>query len=146
MSVHPKKVFLGTVVEVRYEKSRNLPFFGPKWSKIISMAILKLVICNFFYGNPFLIQIEDSVKWGKIASPIRTLRIYSCFVKKIWIICIYLDLNLYRQSIKIELNVFLVADSSRLPLWKIVKYIQYLFFTFKYQNDKFAFWIGGLWL
>ena len=67
MSVHQKKVFLGTVVEVRYEKSRNLPFFGPKWSKIISMAILKLVICNFFYGNPFFIQIEDSVKWGKIA-------------------------------------------------------------------------------
>ena len=67
MSLHPKKEFLGTVVGVRYEKSRILPFFGPKWSKIISMAILKLVICNFFYGNPFLIQIEDSVKWGKIA-------------------------------------------------------------------------------
>ena len=82
MSVHPKKVLLGTVVEVRYEKSRNLPFFGPKWSKIISMAILKLVICIFFYGNPILIKIEDSVKWGKIAPTIRTLRIYSCFVKK----------------------------------------------------------------
>ena len=53
MSVHPKKEFLGTVVGVRYEKSRILPFFGPKWSKIISMAILKLVICNFFLWESY---------------------------------------------------------------------------------------------
>ena len=52
----------------------------------------------------------------------------------------------YRQGIKIELNVFFVTDSSRLPLWKTVKYIQYHFLTFKHQNDKFAFWIGGIWL
>ena len=83
MSVHPKKVFLVTVVEVRYEKSRNLQFFGPKRSKIMPMAVLKLVIFNFSHGNPILIQIEVSVNWGKIAPPIRMLKIYSCFVKKI---------------------------------------------------------------
>ena len=103
--------------------------FYPIWSKIMPMVILKLVICHFFYGNPILTQIEASVKWGKKwFPPIRTLKIYSCFVrKKIWLIFIYPDLNLYRQGIKIELNVFLFTDSSRLPLWKTVKYIQYLF-------------------
>ena len=45
-----------------------------------------------------------------------------------------------------ELNVFLFTDSSKLPLWKTIKCIQYHFFTFKHQNDKLAFWIGGLWL
>ena len=33
-----------------------------------------------------------------------------------------------------------------LLLWKIVKYIQYHFFTFKHENDRFASWVSGLWL
>ena len=49
MSV-PTKVFLDAVVEARYEKSRILPFFGLKWSKMMPMVILQLVMCNFYMG------------------------------------------------------------------------------------------------
>ena len=73
MSVHPKKVFLGTIVEAQYGISRILPFF-----------ILNCSYAIFFNGNPILTQIEASVKWGKkmVPPPIRTLKIYSCFVRK----------------------------------------------------------------
>ena len=60
--------------------------FAIFWSKMVQKYFhgnLKIGYMHFFYGNPILIKIEDSVKWGKIAPPIRTLRIYSCFVKKI---------------------------------------------------------------
>ena len=69
MSVHPKKVFLGTVVEVRYEKSRNLPFLGTKWYKIISMAILKLVICIFFLWESYFDQNRRFSQMGKNCPP-----------------------------------------------------------------------------
>ena len=85
-----KKVFLDAVVEVRYEKNQNLPFFGPKWSKKIPMAILKLVICNVFYCNPTLTQMEASVIWGKkiVCSYQIAKNIYLVCKKIIGMICI----------------------------------------------------------
>ena len=73
MSVHPKKVFLGTIVEAQFGISRILPFF-----------ILNCSYAIFFNGNPILTQIEASVKWGKKNwfPPLRKLKIYSRFVKK----------------------------------------------------------------
>ena len=46
----PTIFFLDTVVEARYEISRILSFFGLKWSKMMPMEILQLVMCNFYMG------------------------------------------------------------------------------------------------
>ena len=60
MSVHPKKVFLGTIVEAQFGISRILPFF-----------ILNCSYAIFFNGNPILTQMEASAKWDKkIGSPL----------------------------------------------------------------------------
>ena len=72
----------------------------------------------------------------------RTLKIYSSFVKKTiseyftYILAgIYI---VYRQQINIELHVFLVTDTSTsLENCKINTIA--LYFTFKNQNDRFAF-------
>ena len=90
MSVHTKKSSWMLLLRFDMKKIRILPFFGPKWSKMIPMAILKLVICNVFYCNPTLTQMEASVIWGKkiVCSYQIAKNIYLVCKKIIGMICI----------------------------------------------------------
>ena len=90
MSVHTKKSSWMLLLRFDMKKIKILPFFGPKWSKMMPMAILKLVICNIFYWNPTLTQTEASVIWGKkiVSSYQNTKNIFLVCKKIIGIICI----------------------------------------------------------